>query len=362
MQTHSVTGKEVAMYKRGGVWWANVRHGGKRIQKSLETGDKKLAKAIEAKIKIELAEGKFFDKPVGQNKTFKDMIEKFMKEHAPKVSVNTQKSYLVSLKHLLSYFNDSKLTAITPKMISDYKILRYNEGMKSSTINRERAMLSKAFNLAMKEWEWIKDNPVCKVPKEKENKRDRWLSEDEEKRLLENSPQWLRDIIVFDLHTGLRQDELLSLQWGRVNLFNKTIIIQETKSGKPRTIPLLETALTILTEKAKVRNLKSDLVFLSNAMTKIDCHNLIRALHTAMGKAGIQDLHFHDLRHTFATRLAQRGYDIGKISMLLGHYNISMTQRYTHHNIESLRDGMQVLEKSGYNLATVWENKNISNV
>ncbi|NUN22229.1 MAG: site-specific integrase [Candidatus Jettenia caeni] len=163
------------------------------------------------------------------------------------------------------------------------------------------------------------------------------------------------------MHTGLRQDELLSLQWGRVNLFNKTIIIQETKSGKPRTIPLLETALTILTEKAKVRNLKNDLVFLSIAMTKIDCHNLIRALNTAMGKAGIQDLHFHDLRHTFATRLAQRGYDIGKISMLLGHYNISMTQRYTHHNIESLRDGMQISEKSGYNLATVGENKDISN-
>lgn len=92
--------------------------------------------------------------------------------------------------------------------------------------------------------------------------------------ILENSPQWLRDIIVFALHTGLRQNELLSLQWSRVDLSRKIIIIQESKSGKPRTIPLNQIALNILMEKAKVRNLKSDLVFLSNAMTKIDCHNL----------------------------------------------------------------------------------------
>jgi site-specific recombinase XerD len=121
-----------------------------------------------------------------------------MKEHAPKVSVNTQKSYAVSLKPLVSFFGDSRLTKITPKMVCDYKVLRYSEGVKPATINRELAMLSKALNLAVKEWEWMKENPVIKVSKEKENnKRDRWLAEDEEERLLENSPQWLRDIIVY---------------------------------------------------------------------------------------------------------------------------------------------------------------------
>lgn len=178
--------------------------------------------------------------------------------------------------------------------------------------------------------------------------------------MLENSPPWLRDIIVFALHTGLRQGELLSLHWSMVNLFNKTIVIQETKNGKPRTIPLLEISLAILTEKAKVRNLKCDLVFLSNTMAKIDCHNLTKAFNNATKRAEIQDFHFHDLRHTFATRLAQSGYDLYKISELLGHYDISMTQRYAHHNIESLRDGMQVLEKSDYNLTTVGKNRNVS--
>lgn len=190
-------------------------------------------------------------------------------------------------------------------------------------------MLSKAFNLAFKEWEWISVDPVSKVPKEKENnERDRWLTDEQERRLLENAPQWLRDIILFDLHTGLRQGELLPLQWDRVNLFRRTIIIQESKSGKPRTLPLNQIAFDILEARSKIRNIRNDLVFVSNAGFKIDRHNLRRAFNIAIKKAGIHDFHFHDLRHTFATRLAQRGIDIYKISKLLGHHSIEMTQRY----------------------------------
>lgn len=349
------------MYKRDGTWWTCIRHKGKKIQRSLETDNKSLAQAIESKLRTELVEGKYFDKYAGEHKTFREMIERFMKEHAPKVSKNMQKSYMVSAKHLLSFFGDSRLLAITPKTVNDYKISRKSQNKKPSTINRELSMLSKAFNLAIKEWEWIKDNPCLKVPKERENnKRDRWLSEDEEKRLLENSPQWLGDIILFALHTGLRQDELLSLTWNRVDLFRRTIIIQECKNGKPRTIPLNRIALDILMEKAKVRSLKSDLVFPSNVLTKINCQNLIRAFNIAKGKVNIQNFHFHDLRHTFATRLAQRGVDLYKISKLLGHYDISMTQRYAHHCPESLRDGIEVLEKVDYNLTTVGVNRNVS--
>jgi len=349
------------MFRRGGVYWTSISYKGKRIRKSLETADKKLAQSIEAKIKTEIVEGKYFEKPVGDNKTFTDMMEKFMKEHAPKVSGNTRLSYSASLKHLSTYFGDLKLLEITPKKISDYKVLRYGEEAKPATINRELAMLSKAFSLAFKEWEWIKENPVSKVPKEKENnERDRWLTDEQERRLLENAPQWLIDIIVFDLHTGLRQGELLSLQWDRINLFRRTIIIQESKSGKPRTLPVNQIAFDILDERSKIRNIMNDLVFVSNAGSKIDRHNLRRAFNIAIKKAGIHDFHFHDLRHTFATRLAQRGIDIYKISKLLGHHSIEMTQRYAHHCPDSLKDGVQILEV-GHNLVTVERNRNVSN-
>ena len=162
--------------------------------------------------------------------------------------------------------------------------------------------------------------------------------------LLENSHEWLRDIIHFNLHTGLRQDELLSLTWDRVDVFRKTILIKDTKNGKPRTIPLNKTALGILESKARVLSIRSKIVFHSNSGTKIDKHNLRRAFVIAMKKAGIEDFTYHGLRHTFATRLAQSGVDLYKISKLLGHKDIKTTQRYAHHCPESLRDGVEVLE------------------
>ena len=313
-----------------------------------------MAKAIEAKVRTEIIEGSYFGKLVGHKKTIKNMLDKLMKEHAPKVSDSMQRSYATSSKHLLKFFGDVDLLSISPKMISRYKVLRREAGLKPATINRELAMLSKAFNMAVREWEWLTSNPVSRVPKEKEdNERDRWLTVDEEMSLLENSPDWLRDIILFNLHTGLRQDELLSLTWDRVDdMFRKTIFIKETKNGKPRTIPLNKTAVDILMRKAKVISIKSKIVFHSKSGTKIDKHNLRRAFVIAKERAGIEDFTFHGLRHTFATRLAQRGIDLYKISKLLGHKDIKTTQRYAHHCPDSLRDGVEILE-TDYNLTTV---------
>ncbi len=343
------------MFKRSGVWWACIRYKGRKIQKSLETSDRKLAKAIEAKIRTEIVEGKYYERLVGRNKTFKQLMEKFIKEHAPKVSSNMQASYSASLKHLDSFFGNLDLLSVSPKVISKYKVLRRNEGVKPGTINKELAMLSKAFSLAVKEWEWLRDNPVSRVPKEKENnERDRWLTEDEERRILKNSFQWLKEIIVFALNTGLRQDELLSIEWSRVNLLRKTVLINNTKNNKPRTIPLNKIALDALLRRSNVKSIKNDYAFFSRNGEKINHHSLRKSFRIALKKSRIENFRFHDLRHTFATRLAQRGVDIYKIAKLLGHRDIKMTQRYAHHCPESLRDGVEILEVD-YNLTTMGE-------
>ena len=193
----------------------------------------------------------------------------------------------------------------------------------------------------------IKENPVSKVKMEKENnERDRWLTKDEEKRLLENSPEWLREIMVFALNTGLRKDEILSLEWSRVDFERKTILIQKTKNGKPRTIPLNQSALNVLAQRSKVKSIKSDIVFINSRGTKIDKSNLANVFNKAVKEVKISNFKFHDLRHTFCTRLAQKGIDIYKIAKLAGHENIKMTQRYSHHCPESLRDGVEILEES----------------
>ena len=344
------------MFKRsGGIWWTSIRHNGKRIQKSLETSDRKLAKAIEAKVKTEIVEGTYFEKLIGRNKTFKDMMDKFLKVHAPKVSSNMQRSYTTSLKHLNPFFGESNLLSISPKMVSRYKVLRNDEGAAPASVNRELSMLSKAFNLAIKEWEWLKDNSASSVPKEKENnERDRWLTKDEEKEILENSPEWLRDIIIFALNTGLRLQEFLSLEWSRVNLVRRTILIKETKNGSPKTLPLNKIALDVLNQRSKVKSIKNDYVFFNSNGKKINPHVLRTSFYTVLEKVGVENLWLHDLRHTFATRLAQADVDLYKISKLLGHKDIKMTQRYSHHCPDSLRDGVEILEV-GYNLTTMGE-------
>ncbi len=130
---------------------------------------------------------------------------------------------------------------------------------------------------------------------------------------------------------------MISLEWSRVSLSRKTILIQKTKSGRPRTIPLNRHSADILNDKfeEKVRNIK-ELVFVSGTGSKIDPSNLRREFYKVLRKCEIENFKFHDLRHTFATRLAQKGIDIYMIAKLLGHEDIRMTQRYSHHSPESL--------------------------
>jgi integrase len=348
------------MYKRGDVWWTCISRKGRKIQKSLETSDKKLAKDIEAKIRAEIIEGSYFEKLIGNNKTFKDMMEKFRKEHFPTVSENMRKSYTTSLKHLIPFFGKSILMSISPKMVSRYKVLRKGEGVKPATINRELSMLSKGFNVAINEWEWLKDNPVSRVSKEKEgNGRDRWLRKDEERRLIDNSPEWLREIIIFSLNTGLRQGELASLEWSRVDIAKETILVNKTKNGEQRTVPLNKCALKVIEKMSRVRNIKNDYVFRNRDGGKVNPISLGATFRRALEKAKITDFRFHDLRHCFATRMAQEGIDIYKISKLLGHKDIKMTQRYAHHCPESLRSAVEVLGFD-YNLTTVEEKRNLN--
>jgi len=123
----------------------------RRIQKSLERSDKKLAKAIEAKIITDVVEDKYYEKPIGNDKTFSLLVAKFMKEYAPKESVNMQKSYTASSKYLIPFSGSLNLTSITSKKLSKYKVVRYEEGAIPATINRETAMLSRAFTIVVEE-------------------------------------------------------------------------------------------------------------------------------------------------------------------------------------------------------------------
>ena len=108
-------------------------------------------------------------------------------------------------------------------------------------------MLSKAFTLAVDEWEWLLHKPFLKISREKENnEKEKYLTADEEETLLGYCIEWLKDLVVFALNTGLRQNEQLSLTWPRVSLSRKNILIQKTKNSKPKTVPLNQIAMDVI--------------------------------------------------------------------------------------------------------------------
>jgi integrase len=303
-----------------------------------------LAEAILGKVRAQIIEGRFFETLEEKTRTFDELMKRYLAEHAAKKS--EPRHYQGYAKNLTAFFGGRILAEITPKLIAEYKALRYAAGLKPASINRELASLKKAFNLAVREWEWCRENPVSKVSMERENnQRDRWLSVEEEAGLLQACAPWLQDLVTFALHTGLRMGEILELTWRGVDVSRRTVMVFRSKNGERRTLPVNETVLSVLKQKSKVRSLGTDLVFCSQVFTSMESGHLRRSFRLALGKAKIEDFHFHDLRHTFATRLVQAGVDLYKVQRLLGHKSPIMTQRYAHHYPESLRDGVEILDR-----------------
>jgi integrase len=339
----------MGLVKRGKYWCMRFTYQGQQVRRSTGTADRRLAEAILGKVRAQIVEGRFFETLEEKTRTFDELMERYLTEHAAKKS--EPRHYHGYAKSLTGFFGSRTLAEITPKLIAEYKVLRYAAGLKPASINRELASLKKAFNLAVREWEWCRENPASKVSMEQENnKRDRWLSVEEEPRLLQGCASWLRDLVTFALHTGMRMGEILELTWRGVDLTRRTVMVVRSKNGERRTIPVNETVLSVLKQKSKVRSLGTDLVFCSQVFTSMESGHLRRSFRVALGKARIEDFHFHDLRHTFATRLVQAGVDLYKVQRLLGHKSPIMTQRYAHHYPESLRDGVEILDRVGTHL------------
>jgi integrase len=336
----------MALWKRGKVWWVRIKWQKKLIRRSTHTSNKELARKVELEILKRLAEGKWFGSEV--KRTLKDLIERYETEYTSKKKYQARDRSI--FKHFKSFFGENTLLQDIEKYIGEYESYRTAQGAKPATIVKELGLLRRMFNLA-KKWRWVKDNPVSliEMPKVK-NERVRYLTEDEYRRLLnalenEAIPQWLKPIVEVALHTGLRQSNLLNLKWSEVNLFSRVITIEaiHMKNKENLGLPLTQRAVEILKELQKTKQIEG-YVFHDNGK-KIYPEKLRRAFKKACKITGIKDFTFHDLRHTFASYLRQRGVDLHSISKLLGHADTRMTQRYSHLSVENLREAISVLEK-----------------
>jgi len=343
----------MGLYKRGRVWHMSFFYQGKRYRKSTETTDRKLGQRIYDKLKSEIAEGKWFEKLPGEYKTFKEMMDKYEIEHlTQKASARQYKGYI---KNLRSFFNETPVSQITPIMINEFKLKRRNDEVGTASINRELAVLKNSFNKALREWGWVKDNPVTRIPMEKEPPgRVRYLTDEEFEKLLKACPEWLRPIVLTARHTGLRKGNILSMKWHQVDLSRRVITIERTKNGERLGIPINETLLELLKRLSKVRYIGSEHVFYHPPAKKKNAkgtfngrryYEVKASFQNALKEAGIEDFRFHDLRHCFASALVQRGVDLYGVQRLLGHKSHEMTQRYAHLAPENLRKAVLKLDE-----------------
>ncbi len=336
----------MGLFKRNKVWWMTFTYQGQQVRRSTGATDRRLAENILSKVKVQIVEGQFFERREEQDRTFGEMMDRYMKERAALKAPKSRLRDHAALTHLLPLYKDKVLAAITPKLMAGYKTQRRLERAAPATINKELQLVRHAFNLAMREWEWCRENPMHRVSMEQvRNEVDRWLTSEEEERLMAASSPWLREIMVFALNTGMRQGEILNLQWQDVDFARGTLIVMKSKNGTRRTIPLNTKVFDLLAAKQSTSGTSCGPVFKTPLKNELQVRYLVREFCEARNRAGIPDFRFHDMRHTFATRLVQRGVDLYKVQRLLGHKTSTMTQRYAHHSPESLREGVNVLDE-----------------
>ncbi|RLT90329.1 MULTISPECIES: tyrosine-type recombinase/integrase [unclassified Ketobacter] len=215
------------------------------------------------------------------------------------------------------------------------------------------AALSHAFTIASNEWGWLEDNPLRKVRKPVEPRgRVRFLDEEERSKLLtackQSDCESLYPVVVLALSTGMRQGEILSLEWPQVDLVRGYIYLSDTKNGERRTVPLVSHAKELILELSKIRRVDTKLLFPSTVKPQSPVA-IRRPWGEALKAADIHDFRFHDLRHTAASYLAMNGASLAEIAEILGHKTLQMVKRYAHLSEQHTSRVLESMNRSMFN-------------
>jgi integrase len=282
-----------------------------------------------------------------------------------KANIRTADATVARLKAIFADFLKVKLGGLTPWQIEKWRAERVKAGIKRSTINRNLADLKSSLTKAVG-WGLLASNPISSVKLHKldPNAAVRFLSDDEESCLrqalekreatmkaerkryndwcaarrypsypdLEKAEfvDYLRPMVLLSLNTGLRQGEVFGLQWVDVNFQQASITLpgSRTKSGKTRHVPLNQEACEVLTAWRRRTEQGEGLVFPNPEGDRFN--NVRKSWLGVLAQARIKNFRWHDMRHSFASRLAMAGVDLNTIRDLLGHSDYKMTLRYAH--------------------------------
>lgn len=178
--------------------------------------------------------------------------------------------------------------------------------------------------------------------------RTRFLSPDEAKKLLAACNEDFRDVVLMALHSGCRKSEINTLTWPNVDLVQRTFTVQPcyAKNHETKTLPMTDEVFAMLKRRREERDkTPGDLVFVSRYNKPWKSWST--AWQNACERAGLEDFHFHDLRHCFGSWLAMNGTALKSIMELMGHRTVSMTMRYAHLSVDSKRQAVAKLPTFG---------------
>ncbi len=334
----------MSLYQRGKSWYYDFQYRSERYTGCIGPVSRTVAKEILAKKKAEAVEGRY-ELP---SKKPSSRLDEFAKEYFAYYRANRRpqsvQRHETAYRALQPTFGNQRLSEVSPLAIERYKRQRKQDGVSEVTVNRELALLKNLFTKAI-EWEKATENPVKKVRLyREENGRTRFLTEDEESRLLACCGPQLKPLVITALHTGFRASELRSLTWGDIDFRRRVITVRASyaKNGESRSVPMNEVLTTTL-KAVKLQGARGECVFCSRDGTPY--RSFRSAFERAVRQAGIADFTFHDLRHTFASRLVMAGVDLPTVKELLGHKDITMTLRYAHLSSDHKQAAVKKLEK-----------------
>ena len=323
------------IYKRGDIYWYQIRFDGLRYRGSTKTDNKKLAQQIANTIEADLVRKKF-SMPVKNNYTFSTAWEQYKRSLT---NINrTIKNKEFAANHFLPVFKDKNISEITQSDIKEYQLKRRlevlslpkNQQKKESEINfrwinLEISTLHHFFNFCIEKG-LIEKNPASGVKKLNELSRLKTLSDSDIEKLIAGATNKLtRDLITFLIYTGCRKGEALNLKWDDVDMQNDVIAIKGTKTKYDRYIPISKPLKMLLSGINKIQDCLY--VFNKNGAKLGDFK---KSFHTACKNAGFKDMHIHDLRHVFASKMVMDGTSLYITGELLGHRTTQMTKRYSH--------------------------------
>jgi integrase len=308
------------LFKRKDIWYYKFTISGKTVYRSTGTTDKTKAQEIADKVKAntwDIVKG-----GVKQKYIWQEAVVKYLQE-AEKKSINDDISVL---RWLSKYLDNKFLQTIDEPLIELIIRSKLSEGVSKARVNRVTSVINTILNKAVKKWRWIDSKPY--IQKFEEPKiRIRWITQDEAARLLMQLPTHLNAMARFTLATGLRESNVLQLEWHQIDMQRHVAWIHadQAKANKALGVPLNEDAITVL--KAQIGKHNTNVfTYFGKPVGKAGT----QAWKKALNRAGIKNFRWHDLRHTWASWHVQNGTPLHILKELGGWATYEMVQRYAH--------------------------------